>query len=96
MHVEVTVVEVKDKGCAIVEAARSQEAALLVVGQKKRFITWRLMLMWLGNHHAPTSGATEYCIQNANCMAIAVRRNNKKLGGYLVTTRRQKDFWLLA
>ncbi|XP_023526546.1 uncharacterized protein LOC111790014 [Cucurbita pepo subsp. pepo] len=41
-------------------------------------------------------GAVEYCIQNASCMAIAVRRKSKKLGGYLITTKRQKDFWLLA
>lgn len=95
MHVEVAVVEGKDKGVAIVEAAKKEGAALLVVGQKKRSVTWRLMLMWARNG-APTAGVAEYCVQNASCMAIAVRKKSKKLGGYVITTKRQKDFWLLA
>ncbi|KAK6157814.1 hypothetical protein DH2020_012062 [Rehmannia glutinosa] len=45
---------------------------------------------------AAGAGVAEYCVQNASCMAIAVRRKSKKVGGYLITTRRQKDFWLLA
>ncbi|KAI3467214.1 hypothetical protein Pfo_023877 [Paulownia fortunei] len=93
--VEVAVVEGKEKGPAIVEAAKRQEVALLVLGQKKRSVTWRLMLMWAGNR-AAAGGVAEYCVQNASCMAIAVRRKSKKVGGYLITTRRQKDFWLLA
>ncbi|KAL0296827.1 UNVERIFIED_CONTAM: hypothetical protein Sradi_6734800 [Sesamum radiatum] len=95
VRVEVAVVEGKEKGPAIVEAAKVEGVALLVLGQKKRSITWRLMLMWAGNR-APAGGVAEYCVQNASCMAIAVRRKSKKLGGYLITTKRQKDFWLLA
>ncbi|KAH6797850.1 hypothetical protein C2S52_022404 [Perilla frutescens var. hirtella] len=95
--VEVEVVEGKEKGPAIVEAAKRQEAALLVVGQKKRSVTWRLMLTWAGSRVAAAGGGVaEYCVQNATCMAIAVRRKSKKVGGYLITTKRQKDFWLLA
>ncbi|CAA0833048.1 Adenine nucleotide alpha hydrolases-like superfamily protein [Striga hermonthica] len=94
--VEVAVVEGKDRGAAIVEAAGREGAALLVVGQKKRSVTWRLMLMWTGAGRGSAGGVAEYCVQNAGCMAIAVRRKSKKLGGYLITTKRQKDFWLLA
>ncbi|XP_026423467.1 uncharacterized protein LOC113319427 isoform X2 [Papaver somniferum] len=43
-----------------------------------------------------SSEVVEYCIENANCMAIGVRRKSKKLGGYLVTTQHHKDFWILA
>ncbi|KAK4423667.1 hypothetical protein Salat_1949600 [Sesamum alatum] len=96
VRVEVAVVEGKEKGPAIVEAAKMEGAALLVLGQKKRSVTWRLMLMWAGNRAAAGGGVAEYCVQNASCMAIAVRRKSKKLGGYLITTKRQKDFWLLA
>lgn len=98
MCVEIEVVEGKEKGPAIVEAARRQEAALLVVGQKKRSVTWRLMLTWAGGRVAAAAGGgvAEYCVQNASCMALAVRRKSKKVGGYLITTKRQKDFWLLA
>lgn len=83
----------------IVEEARKQGAALLVLGQKKQSMAWRLLMMWArGSHATATSrgGVVEYCIQKAGCMAIAVRRKSKKLGGYLITTKRQRDFWLLA
>lgn len=90
--------EGKEKGPAIVEEARKQGVALLVMGQKKRSTTWRLFMMWAGNRVAGGGGGgvVEYCIQNADCMAVAVRRKSKKLGGYLITTKRHKDFWLLA
>ncbi|XP_022891187.1 uncharacterized protein LOC111406175 [Olea europaea var. sylvestris] len=97
VHIEVAVAEDKDKGPAIVEEAKKQGVSLLVLGQKKRSITWRLMMVWAGNKIAVAGGGVvEYCIQNAGCMAIAVRRNSKKVGGYLITTKRQKEFWLLA
>ncbi|CAN4122031.1 unnamed protein product [Withania somnifera] len=73
-----------------------------VVRPKKRSMTWRLIMMWAGSRVVGGGGGSgggrvvEYCIQNASCMAIAVRRKSKKLGGYLITTKRQKDFWLLA
>ncbi|KAK4758785.1 hypothetical protein SAY87_020086 [Trapa incisa] len=100
--IETLVVQGKDKGPIIVEEARRQGAALLVLGQKKQHVTWRLLLIWttrVGRRAAPTGsggGVVEYCIQNAGCMTIAVRRKSKRLGGYLITTKRQKDFWLLA
>lgn len=93
------VVEGKEKGPVIVEEARKQGAALLVLGQRKRSTTWRLLMVWAGHRlggGGGGGGVVEYCIQNASCMAIAVRRKSKKVGGYLITTKRQKDFWLLA
>ncbi|MBA0809036.1 hypothetical protein Gohar_024721 [Gossypium harknessii] len=94
VEVEVAVVEGKEKGLTIVEEAKKQGVALLVLGQKKKSMTWRLVMMWAGSRM--TGGVVEYCIQNATCMAVAVRRKSKKLGGYLITTKRHKDFWLLA
>ncbi|XP_031272123.1 uncharacterized protein LOC116130529 isoform X1 [Pistacia vera] len=94
VQLEVAVVEGKEKGPAILEEAKKQGVSLLVLGQKKRSTTWRLIMMWAGNR-VPV-GVVEYCIQNAACMAVAVRRKGKKQGGYLITTKRHKDFWLLA
>lgn len=99
VEIEVAVVEGKEKGAVIVEEARKRGVSLLVLGQKKkRSMTWRLLMLWTGHRlgGGGGGGAVEYCIQNASCMAIAVRRKSKKLGGYLITTKRQKDFWLLA
>ncbi|KAF8399656.1 hypothetical protein HHK36_015526 [Tetracentron sinense] len=94
VQTEIALVEGKDKGQIIVEEAKKHGVSLLVLGQRKRSMTWRLLMTWVGNRiHG---GVVEYCIQNANCMTIAVRRKSKKLGGYLITTKRHKDFWLLA
>lgn len=101
---EVTVAQGKEKGPIIVNEAKKHDVALLILGQKKRSMTWRLIMMWASNRVVAGGGSggnggggvVEYCIQNASCMAIAVRRKSKKLGGYLITTKRQKDFWLLA
>ncbi|XP_066356341.1 universal stress protein PHOS32-like [Miscanthus floridulus] len=89
----------KDRGPAIVEAARKQGVSLLVVGQKKRSsVTWRLLSMWIAGVKggAGCASAADYCVQHAACMALAVRRKSRRGGGYLITTRRQRDFWLLA
>jgi len=51
-------------------------------------------MMWAGNRM--DGGVVDYCVQNAKCMAVAVRRKSRRGGGYLITTRRHKDFWLLA
>ncbi|KAE9595685.1 hypothetical protein Lal_00030803 [Lupinus albus] len=94
VQTEIAVVKGKEKGPKIVEEAKKQGVTLLVLGQKKRSTTWRLVMMWAGQR--VTGGVVEYCIQNAQCMAIAVRRKSNKIGGYMITTKRHKDFWLLA
>ncbi|CAM0955400.1 unnamed protein product [Alopecurus aequalis] len=38
----------------------------------------------------------EECISRAECLTLAVRRQSKGVGGYLISTRWQKNFWLLA
>ncbi|KAM0983752.1 hypothetical protein ACFX2C_011254 [Malus domestica] len=97
IEVAVVVEGNKEKGPKILEEAKKQEVGLLVLGQKKRYTTWRLLVMWTGNRiSGGRGGVVEYCIQNASCMAVAVRRKSRKVGGYLITTKRQKDFWLFA
>ncbi|KAJ4756267.1 Adenine nucleotide alpha hydrolases-like superfamily protein [Rhynchospora pubera] len=95
VHVELLLVEGRERGPTIVDAARKQGISLLVIGQKKRSVALRLLMIW--DAGGKTIGDTaEYCVQNATCMALAVRRKSKKGGGYLITTKRLKDFWLLA
>ncbi|GJN14479.1 hypothetical protein PR202_gb01314 [Eleusine coracana subsp. coracana] len=38
----------------------------------------------------------EECISRAECLTMAVRRQSNGVGGYLISTRWQKNFWLLA
>lgn len=108
--VKVKVVRIKNEreeneGEGIVREAKKQEVTLLVIGQsdvKKRYYYWR----WWNRvimrrkrsirRRRRRNVIADYCIQNASCMTIAVRRKSKKLGGYLITTKRHKNFWLLA
>ncbi|KAK7330267.1 hypothetical protein VNO77_24456 [Canavalia gladiata] len=94
VQVNVVMVEREEKGAAIVEEAKLQRVSLLVVGQRKRSMLWCLMRRWV--RKGTRTGVVQYCIHNSPCMTIAVRRKNKKLGGYLITTKRHKNFWLLA
>ncbi|KAI4343997.1 hypothetical protein L6164_011275 [Bauhinia variegata] len=94
VQVQFVILEGKEKGKSIVEEAKQQKVSLLVTGQRKRSMLWCLMKRW-GRKRART-GFVEYCIQNSACMTIAVRRKSSKLGGYLITTKRHKKFWLLA
>nr|XP_043608574.1 uncharacterized protein LOC122580367 [Erigeron canadensis] len=97
LQVEILMVEGTEKGTTIVEEAKKQEVTMLVLGQKKQPFTWRLLLTWAGRPLGGNGGGVaDYCVQNATCMAVAVRRKSKRVGGYLITTKRQKDFWLLA
>lgn len=91
-------VEGEKKGPLIVEEARRQRVSLLVLGRRRRQpVMWRLVRRWWwGGKGQRYMGTVEYCIQNASCMAVAVRRKSKKLGGYSITTKRHKNFWLLA
>lgn len=97
VQVEILVKEGQEKGATIVEEAKQEKVSLLVLGQPKRSIMWRLRNMWAGKRKRRRGcSAVDYCVQNANCMTIAVRRKSSKHGGYLITTKRHKDFWLLA
>ncbi|XP_010549779.1 PREDICTED: uncharacterized protein LOC104820851 [Tarenaya hassleriana] len=84
----------KQKGPKIVEEANKEKVSLLVVGQEKKPSVWRLFKRWAWRRRH--GGLVEYCLQNANCMTIAVKRKSRKLGGYLITTKRHNNFWLLA
>ncbi|GAB2276699.1 hypothetical protein Dimus_011415 [Dionaea muscipula] len=91
---EVVVLKEKDKGRLIVEEAKQRRTSLLVLGHRRRPFAWRLVMRWSGTNSS--SAVADYCIQNAECMTIAVRRKGRKLGGYLITTKRHNKFWLLA
>lgn len=95
VQVEMAITEGKEKGPIIVEEAKRQTVSLLVLGQKRKSIVWRLMNRWSSKKKA-VGDIVDYCIQNSSRMTIAVRRKSSKLGGYLITTKRHKNFWLLA
>ncbi|KAL0535626.1 hypothetical protein IC582_029966 [Cucumis melo] len=102
VQVEVALLEGKERGPIIVEEAKKHKLSLLVLGQRKRPLLRRLFNRWAKRRSRrrkkkKTCRATaEYCIQNSSCMTIALRKKSKKIGGYLITTKSHKNFWLLA
>ncbi|GFP88410.1 hypothetical protein PHJA_000984700 [Phtheirospermum japonicum] len=95
VQVEMAVREGTEKGALIVEAAKRQRVSLLVLGHRKQSFVRRLQMIWASNRRT-RNRVVDYCIQNAHCMTIAVRRKTKKYGGFLITTKRHNKFWLLA
>ncbi|EFJ25333.1 hypothetical protein SELMODRAFT_99947 [Selaginella moellendorffii] len=95
IEVETLVVE-GDKGPMIVGQAKKLEASVLVLGQRKFGFLWRLTPALSRFLRLTGDGLIDYCIQNAECLTLAVRRKSKKVGGYLINSKWQKNFWLLA
>ncbi|TVU46236.1 hypothetical protein EJB05_05760, partial [Eragrostis curvula] len=91
VKVETCVVEAEERAPAVVEAAARHGASLLVLGQRRRLGVARwLQALWRRRR----GGLVDYCIEHAPCAALGVRRRSS--GGYLVSSKRHKDFWLLA
>lgn len=87
VQVEIAVVEGKgkEKGPRIAKEAKQHRVSLLVLGQKKQSMVQRLWTVCRGRR--TRSRVVEHCIQNTNCITIAVRRKSRKYGGYLITTK---------
>ncbi|BBN14960.1 hypothetical protein MPTK1_6g15820 [Marchantia polymorpha subsp. ruderalis] len=88
VEVEILVVE-GDKGPTIVAQAKKLEVSILVIGQRKPSVLWRLL-------KKKKDSLAEYCINNSDCLTLAVRKKSRRLGGYLINSQWQKNFWLLA
>ncbi|KAG0480793.1 hypothetical protein HPP92_011357 [Vanilla planifolia] len=94
--VELCLAEGKDKGSAIVDVAKKQGAGLLVLGRRKKRPTFlRILMPWRRRRGSCRGAVVDYCIRNASCMAVGVRRRGRN-GGYLISTKKHRDFWLLA
>ncbi|XWS23758.1 hypothetical protein CRYUN_Cryun28dG0042700 [Craigia yunnanensis] len=79
------------KLATVMSQVKKVEVSVLVLGQKSPspFL----------NCLCGTSSIEEFveqCISNADCLTIGVRKQSKSVGGYLISTRWQKNFWLLA
>lgn len=73
----------------VLSQVRKLEASVLVLGQSKPspFCCF---------FRSGGEGFVEDCINRADCLTVAVRKQSKGVGGYLVSTKWQKNFWLLA
>ncbi|KAF7141905.1 hypothetical protein RHSIM_Rhsim06G0104500 [Rhododendron simsii] len=79
------------KLATVMSQVKKLEVSVLVLGQKKPS---PLLNCLCGS--SSTEKFVEQCINNVECLTIGVRKQRKGIGGYLISTRWQKNFWLLA
>ncbi|XP_078433940.1 adenine nucleotide alpha hydrolases-like superfamily protein [Wolffia australiana] len=77
------------KLATVLSQVKKLEASVLVLGQSKPSAFCCLF-------PDTQEEFVENCINRASCLTLAVRKQSGGLGGYLVSTRWQKNFWLLA
>ncbi|KAL6848580.1 hypothetical protein ACP4OV_021606 [Aristida adscensionis] len=77
------------KLATVLSQVKKLEASVLVLSQRKPSPFCCFM-------RCSGEEFVEECIERAECLTLAVRRQSKGVGGYLISTRWQKNFWLLA
>ncbi|XP_019456764.1 PREDICTED: uncharacterized protein LOC109357322 isoform X3 [Lupinus angustifolius] len=81
------------KLATVMSQVKKLEVSVLVLGQKKPST---LLSCLCGSSNSSTEELTEHFINNAECLTIGVRKRSQGMNGYLISTRYQKNFWLLA
>ncbi|TVU36333.1 hypothetical protein EJB05_18265 [Eragrostis curvula] len=79
------------KLATVLSQVKKLEAAVLVISQCRPSPCWLSCFL-----RSSGEEFVEQCINQAECLTLAVRKQSKGMGGYLVSTRWQKNFWLLA
>ncbi|KAG1328073.1 hypothetical protein COCNU_01G020070 [Cocos nucifera] len=77
------------KLATVLSQVRKLEASVLVLSQSKPSPFCCMF-------RSSSEEFVEQCINKADCLTLAVRKQSKGVGGYLISTRWQKNFWLLA
>ncbi|PKU67083.1 uncharacterized protein LOC110113853 [Dendrobium catenatum] len=77
------------KLATVLSQVKKLEISVLVLSQTKPSLLSCLMMSRKENF-------VEQCIEKAECLAMAVSKQSNGIGGYLVSTRCQRNFWLLA
>ncbi|KAG7016492.1 hypothetical protein SDJN02_21601, partial [Cucurbita argyrosperma subsp. argyrosperma] len=90
VEVEVLVLE-GPKLATVMNQVKKLEVSVLVLGQRRPS---SFFSCFCGSGGA--GDLVEQCINNAECLTIGVRKQSRDMGGYVINTRWQKNFWLLA
>ncbi|KAL8196746.1 hypothetical protein R6Q59_036427 [Mikania micrantha] len=91
VEVEALVIQGGPKLETVVNQVKKLDVSVLVLGQNNS----SPILRCLGGMSS-TEKFVEQCINRVECLTIGVRKQSKGIGGYLISTRWHKDFWLLA
>ncbi|KAG6472416.1 uncharacterized protein LOC122030364 [Zingiber officinale] len=89
-EVEVEALVIKGpKLATVLSQVRKLEVSALVLSQGKPSPLCCLI-------RSSSEEFVEECISNAECLTLAVRKQSRGVGGYLLNSRWHKNFWLLA
>ncbi|KAL1561666.1 hypothetical protein AAHA92_04343 [Salvia divinorum] len=88
------VAEGKDKAAVIVAHSAASNVELLIIGRKRNVLSKSILGARRGLSFKGLVETTEYAIENSKCTCVSVQR--KANGGYLLNSKRYKNFWLLA
>ncbi|KAG6408334.1 hypothetical protein SASPL_131339 [Salvia splendens] len=75
----------------VISQVKKLEVSVLVLGQKQPSSLLSCLCL-----NSSSEDFVEECIQSLECLTIGVRKQSKTVGGYLISTRWHKNFWLLA
>ncbi|CAA0840833.1 Adenine nucleotide alpha hydrolases-like superfamily protein [Striga hermonthica] len=75
----------------VMSQVKKLEVSVLVLGQKKPSPLLNCFCF-----RSKTDEFVEECINTLECLTIGVRKQSNGVGGYLISTRWHKNFWLLA
>lgn len=79
------------KMATVMSQVKKLEVSVLVLGQKKPSSLFNCLC-----GRSSEEEFVEQCINTLDCLTIGVRKQSQGMGGYLISTRWQKNFWLLA
>ncbi|TKY74276.1 hypothetical protein E2542_SST03036 [Spatholobus suberectus] len=82
------------KLATVMSQVKKLEVSVLVLGQKKPSSLLSCLCGSSGSSN--TEEFVEHCINKAECLTIGVRKRSQGTNGYLISTRWQKNYWLLA
>ncbi|KAA8548892.1 hypothetical protein F0562_000576 [Nyssa sinensis] len=93
VHVERVPMDGKDKGAAILHHSKAHAVDILVIGQRRSLSNAILGQRRSGSFRGLETA--EYLIENSKCTCVAVQKKGQN-AGYLLNTKTQRNFWLLA
>ncbi|XP_043706923.1 uncharacterized protein LOC122656471 [Telopea speciosissima] len=87
----------KDKASTILSKSRMLSIEVLVIGQRRSLSNAILGCRLNGGHARGTRviDTAEYLIENSKCTCIGVQKKGQN-AGYLLNTKKHRNFWLLA
>ncbi|KAJ9182349.1 hypothetical protein P3X46_006353 [Hevea brasiliensis] len=85
----------KDKANAILVSCNTLGVDLVIIGQRRSLSSALLGIKRSGSSGLKAFDTAEYLIENSKCTCVGVQKKGQN-AGYLLNTKTQKNFWLLA